>query len=115
MRWLAVFLVLVACASHPVVLDEASVHGAGDALEEKLRGLEVAERATLRVSETADARLAPEGERRVVECGKFRVSSVDSHPDYVLLAGVSGNTATWEIVELATHRRVLLATKRLDR
>ena len=115
MRWLAVFLVLVACASHPVVLDEASVHGAGDALEEKLRGLEVAERATLRVSETADAPLSLRGEARVVECGKFRVSSVDPHPDFVLLASVSEDIVTWEIVELATKRRVLLATKPLDR
>jgi hypothetical protein len=115
MRWLApVPLVLaVACTTAPRLLDEGAVHAAGDALADGLRTLDVKDSPTLRVSDGSDPRLVEEGERRALECGKFRVSRVIPHPDYVLLVSLSRDTITWEVVALATKHRVLVATKRV--
>lgn len=121
MRRLApVALVAVAACQAPPArpLREEDVRAAGEVLASRLRAVELPRvsgraRTVVVVGERSDP-LVEAGERRAIESMLFAevIHDRERKPDYVIVPEKEPEGVTWELIELATKRRVFKVTCR---
>lgn len=114
-RALVLLAPLVACATaapateRPLRAEE--IRAAGELLGSKLDPLRIEGQPVLRVVRGAPDALVDEAIRRATECGHFTVSDSDERrPQYALDPEVARDGITFELIDLATKRRVFFVT-----